>query len=169
VQTVVDCAMSRPLREAVIIADSALRVKRVSLEELQREAVRLAHHPGGPRLRRVLDLVDPASGSVLESALRVLLAQHGYHPESQVSLLDANERLIGRVDFLFRSERLVIECDGRRWHDPEDARERDRVRGNELERAAWRLLRVTWDEVLFRPAHVLGLVQDCLEPWPFAA
>jgi len=167
--TVVDCAWTRPLREAVVIADSALRKKLVSLEQLQRYVDAHAGHPDARSLGRVLDLVDPASGSVLESLLRFLLATHGLRPDSQVTLTDGAGARIGRVDFLFRDERLVVECDGRLWHDPEDARQRDRVRGNELERAAWRLLRLTWDEVVHRPEHVLSLVRDCLLPWPAAA
>lgn len=169
VATVIDCALSRPLLEAVVIADSALRTHRIDVAELRCEIARYAHHPRGPRLRRVLDLVDPASGSVLESVLRVLLLQHGLVPESQVVLTDAAGRFIGRVDFLLRAQRLVIECDGRRWHDPEDARARDRVRDNELERAAWRLVRVTWAEIVHHPERVMALVRDCLEPWPAAA
>ena len=168
-ETVLDCAVTRPLREAVVIADSALRSGRVTLPELEELADQHVHHPRAHRLRRVLALVDPSCGSVLESLLRVLLHQHGLLPESQVNLRDAHGQLIGRVDFLFRDLRLVIECDGRRWHDPEDARERDRVKGNELERAAWRLIRVSWYDVVHRPDHVVQLVQDCLKPWPLAA
>jgi very-short-patch-repair endonuclease len=167
--TVLDCALTLPLREAVVIADSAMRTRLVSHEELERLAEDLAHHPRGARLRRVLDLVDPEAGSVLESLLRVILRQHGLVPESQVTLEGRDGHRIGRVDFLFRTERLVIECDGRRWHDPEDARERDRVRDNELERAAWRLLRVTWAEVVHHPERVVEIIRDCLVPWPVAA
>jgi very-short-patch-repair endonuclease len=167
--TVADCAFTRPLHEAVVVADSALRTCRVSLQELERVTEAAAQHPQGRRLRHVLDLVDPASGSVLESLCRLLLVQHGLRPESQVTLADRLGRTIGRVDFLFRNERLVVECDGRRWHDPSDARERDRVRDNELERAGWRLVRVTWHDVVHRPDYVMQLVQDCLAPWPNAA
>lgn len=166
VETVVHCALTRPLREAVVIADSALRG---GLELAELHTALTAARPSALRLRRVLALVDPDSGSVLESVLRVLLAQHGLVPESQVNLYDAQGRLIGRVDFLFRDQRLVVECDGRRWHDPDDARERDRLRDNELERAAWRLVRLTWSDVVHRPERALALVRDCLTPWPVAA
>lgn len=167
--TVLDCAATRPLAEAVVIADSALRQGAVTLAELQEAQRGWEGKPGARRLREVIDLVDPDSGSVLESLVRVLLAEHGLRPESQVTVFSARGKRIGRVDFLFREERLVIECDGRRWHDPEDARERDRIRDNELERAAWRLVRVTWAEVMHDPARVVELVGDCLRPWPAAA
>jgi very-short-patch-repair endonuclease len=169
VTTVVDCALNRPLREAVVIADSALRAGAVTLDGLRELSGSLVHHPRGHRLRRVLDLADPSAASVLESLARLLFLQHGLSPEAQVSLRDARGRFIGRVDFLFRDQRLVIECDGRRWHDPEDARARDRVRDNELERAGFRLLRLTWNDIVHRPQYVIALVRDCLEPSPVAA
>lgn len=169
VATVLDCALTRPTVEAVAIADSAIRVGAVTFEALQHAFRAWSGKPGASRVRRVLALLDPATGSVLESMLRVHLAQNGMRPESQVSLLDRRGKLIGRVDFLFREQRLVVECDGRRRHDPEDARERDRVRDNELERAGWRLLRVTWSDVMHHPDSVISLVRDCLELQPLAA
>ena len=169
VETVLDCAQQRPLREAVVVLDSALRSGRVTPSEVRQAVEREEVRPGGPRLRRVVGLADPASESVLESLLRLLLSQHGLFPESQVEVRDARGALIGRVDFLFRDQRLVVECDGRRWHDPADAREQDRIRDNELERAAWRLVRVTWEDVVHHPARVVALVRDCLQPWPVAA
>ena len=93
----------------------------------------------------------------------MLLHQHGMHPDSQVVLERLHGGRLGRVDFCFRDQRLVIECDGRRWHDLEDARDKDRRRDNELERAGWRLVRVTWEEVVERPQDVVRLVRDCLD------
>ena len=162
VETVLHCALSRPLREAVVVADSALRTGRVRLDELTAAVAAWAGRPRAARLRRVLALVDPRSGSVLESVLRVLMALDGLHPISQVTLLDSHQRRIGIVDFWFLAARLVVECDGRRWHDPQDARDRDRVRDNETTRIGCRTLRFTWDDVLGEPAHVLAVIRDCL-------
>lgn len=164
--TVVHCALTRPLREAVVIADSALRSRKITLSQLQRAVLSVPRDARARRLRRVVDLVDPLSASVLETLTRLLFVEHGLSPETQVVLVDAEARFIGRVDFLFREQRLVVECDGRRWHDPDDARARDRSRDNELERAAWRLLRITWADVVHRPHDVIRLVLDCLQPWP---
>lgn len=161
-QTVVDCAASRPLREAVVVADSALRKGLVTIEEL---VAGLSLPPGSryaARLRRVLALVDPASGSVLESVLRVLFVLNGLHPLTQVTLHGRDGYRIGTVDFWFRAARLIVECDGRRWHDPDDARDRDRVRDNETTRIGCHTLRFTWDDVLRRPGYVLSTVRDCL-------
>ena len=92
----------------------------------------------------------------------MLLVTHGLHPATQVTLFDAHGRPLGRVDFWFRAARLIVECDGRRWHDPADARESDRRRDIGTTRIGCRMLRFTWDEVVTCPGDVLAAVGDCL-------
>lgn len=159
--TVLDIARQRPRREGVVAVDSALRRRLVTVEELVARARRDKHVPGQGKVLAVLALVDPKSGSVLESLCRVLLAAHGLHPTTQLRVHGA-PGLIGRVDFAFEEQRVVLECDGRRWHDPDDPRCKDRWRDNELTRAGWRVLRVTWDDVVHSPAYVVQLVRDTL-------
>ena len=162
VDTVLDCCLDRPMQEAVVIADSALRRELVSLEELVEAVAARGRCSGSRKLRRLLTLVDPRSGSVLESLLRHLLNTHGLWPESQVELSQRDGRRIGRVDFCFTAQRLVVECDGRRWHDPEDARDADRRRDNGLARTGWLVLRFTWDDVRHSQSYVVACVQDAL-------
>lgn len=168
-RTVLDCARTRPLREAVVIADSALRVGLFTVDELVTAVAAEAGKPGCRKLRRLLELVDPDSGSVLESLFRVLVVEAGLVPVSQFIVRTRSGAAVGRFDFCFELQRLIVECDGRRWHDPEDVRDKDRRPGNELERLRWRLLRVTWAEVVHQPEYVLQLVKDCLEPATVAA
>lgn len=167
--TVVECALTRPLREAVVIADSALRRGLITLDELVAAVGARSRRPGARRLRRVLEFVDPACESVLESLFRVLALEHGLHPESQVTVRRPGGGRVGRFDFCFRQQRLIVECDGRRWHDPEDVREKDRRKDNELARLRWRLLRITWDDVVHHPDYVGRLLKDCLAPQDTAA
>lgn len=165
--TVLDCMRSLKLDEAVVVCDSALRSGQVTMSELRAAAHRLRGHRHATRARRVLDLADPLSGSVLESVLRVLLVQAGLTDfRTQRVIRDAHGRYILRVDFCFGSHGLVIEADGSRWHpDPL----RDRKLDNRLVAAGWRVLRFTWAEVVHDPAAVLELVraavtsgrQDC--------
>lgn len=161
VDTVLDCATSRPMREAVVLADSALRRGLVTVEELVAEVGRRRGHRDGARWRRLLHLVDDRSGSVLESVLRYLLVLHGYRPESQY-VVRRGTLLVGRFDFCLEQARVIVECDGRRWHDPEDVRQKDRQKANALTRQGWRLLRFSWDEVLHSPAYVLACLADCV-------
>jgi very-short-patch-repair endonuclease len=162
-RTVLDIAGARPLTEAVVVADSALRTGRVTLDDLQAAAALRARAASAEQVRRVVRWVDARSGSVLESLLRVLLAQHGILvPRTQFVVLDGDGSFVGRVDFAWPVERLIVETDGRRWHDPADARERDRLRTNAYARLGWAVLRFTWADVVHEPATVVAAVRACL-------
>jgi very-short-patch-repair endonuclease len=153
VQTVVDCALDLPLLEAVVVADGALRAEHVSLEDLRVAAADLSGLADASRVRRVLSLCDPASGSVLESVLRVRMVLAGVSGfVSQKLLRDLPGRHL-RVDFCFVGLGLVIEVDGRKWH-PDPAR--DQARDNALAALGWRVLRYTWREVLDEAETVLA-------------
>ena len=165
VQTVVDCALTLPLAEAVVVADSALRSGHVTEDYLVRAVDARRGTKGAKRLRRVLELADPHSGSVLESLLRVLLVTRGLTPPVSQRVITDARGFIGRVDLCWPDHRLVVECDGRRWHDPEDARDADRLRDNRLTVASWRVLRFTWAQVVHDPETVVAQVGAALAGW----
>ena len=164
VDTVLHCAIKLPMREAVTIADSAMRAKSVTLKELK-DAV-AAHHGkrGYRRMRKVIAWSDPKCESVLESAFRVLVLEAGLaRPQSQLVIGNA------RVDFCWVALRVVVEVDGRRFHDPEDTRNKDRRRDHALVSTSWRVLRFTWAEVVHDPEYVVGIVKAALAGWMAAA
>lgn len=159
-QTVVDLALDRPLLEAVVACDSALRARGVTLAGLRAHVGRLRGRREAARLARVLDLADPECGSVLESVLRVRMVQDGITGFStQLLISDHVGQHVLRADFAFAQARLVVEVDGARWH--EDAL-RDRGRDNALACAGWRVLRFTWAEVVHEPAMVLAQIRAAL-------
>ena len=161
VTTVLDCVRRLRHQEAVVLVDSALRSGQVSLAELRAAASALRGQRHVARVRRALDMCDPESGSVLESALRVELVEAGVTGfATQQVIRDAAGRYVRRVDFCFEQQRLVIEADGARWH-PDAAR--DRVLVNRLVAAGWRVLRFTWSEVVHDPAATVALVRAALE------
>lgn len=162
-RTVVDCAEVLPLREAVTVTDSALRSGRVCLPDLARAVAERRSTGSAEQARRVVRWADPRCGSVLESLLRVLLLQQGLlAPETQYVVRSSAGLFVGRVDFCWPGARLIVEADGHRWHDPEDARDRDRRRSNEFGRLGWTLLRFTWADVVHAPDWVVATVRDCL-------
>ena len=79
-RTVLDLCRTLPLAEAVATADSALRRGAVTVTQLRAMLCDLPAGRGRARVGRVLSLVDPCCGSVLESLLRVLLARAGLRP-----------------------------------------------------------------------------------------
>jgi very-short-patch-repair endonuclease len=63
-----------------------------------------------------------------------------------------NVRVAGLlVDAYWPQQRLVVECDSRRWHASWAARRNDHARDAKLQLAGFATLRVTWVEVRHRP------------------
>lgn len=161
-RTVLDLCRVLPFVHAVVAADSAMRLTLVHSDELV-SALTAVRGRGAERLRRVAGGVDPASGSVLESLLRVLLWSSLLpRPVSQYVVRDQHGAFLARVDFCWPALRLVVEADGFAYHSDRAAYRRDRDRLNDLERLGWRVLRFTWEDVVSRPEHVLGLISECL-------
>ena len=69
---------------------------------------------------------------------------------------------IGRVDLLWERERVVVELDGDRFHGSRLQRDADRQRDNALMAAGWRVLRITWDDLVDRPEGVVAWIRDAL-------
>jgi len=61
-----------------------------------------------------------------------------------------------RRDFVWPQARVVVEIDGRAYHDTTHAFEQDRLRGNEVTLAGWIHLRFTRRRVVFRGKEVEG-------------
>ncbi len=62
-------------------------------------------------------------------------------------------------DMLFKSERLIVEIDGRQFHSDRAAFEADRRREDELVKAGWTVLRFTW-AMLEDPDWVVETLQS---------
>ncbi len=162
-RTVLDLARSLPMAEAVATADSALRSSLVTIEELRAALVALPGGRGRTQVARVVALVDPRSGSVLESLLRVLLAAHGLRPPTSQYLVRARDGgRIGRVDFAWPEQRLVVEVDGFAFHADRRSYRADRRRGNALVQAGWSVLRFSWEDVVQHPEYVVQCVRAVL-------
>jgi hypothetical protein len=74
---------------------------------------------------------------------------------------EVNVRLHGlEVDLLWRAARLVVELDSREHH--EVAFERDRRRDGTLVARGWRVLRLTWRQVVNDPAWVVEVLSGCV-------
>ncbi len=92
--------------------------------------------------------------------LRLLAAAGLPEPKRQVDLDD--RRWLGRVDFLYEDQRLVIEVDGGWWHEGPLEVRHDKLRTAGLVAAGFRVLPVTEDLVKRRPDEVVRLVRDAL-------
>lgn len=112
-RTVIDCFRQHRLRNALAIADGALRNGGTTLEELREMRVFQRRWPGVRLADEGLDLADPLRESWLESASVAVAWRRGFaRPESQVHIHDLDGKFVARVDLLWRAEGVVGECDG---------------------------------------------------------
>jgi Protein of unknown function (DUF559) len=102
---------------------------------------------GVARLRALAETVDGAPPrSELERRFLALVAREGLpRPETGVLIEIGNQLL--ECDCVWREQRLIVELDGRKYHDTAIAFERDRVRDRLLLAAGWHVVRVTWSQV----------------------
>jgi hypothetical protein len=107
-------------------------------------------------------LVDAGVESWLERRFLELLRGAGLpRPECQV-VFSENSRVIARVDFLFRSSRLVIEVSGRKGHVTDAERLKDAHRRNALQRAGYTVLEFLTTDVVRNPAYVMEEIRQVL-------
>jgi hypothetical protein len=138
------------LRRAV---REAMARKRVSIGELT--AVR--GRKGGRNLTRILADGYTPTRSELEDAVLDLIERGGLAKPL------INVRNHARVPD-FRWGELVVEADGAAWHDHKLAREDDVARQAELEAQGYRVLRVTWKQVIGAPAQTLARLRAAGAP-----
>ena len=159
-RTLYDLAAALPLVEAVAYADAALHAGKVSPAELEARAEATAGRKGARRFRRVLNLVEPAAESPMETRLRLLLVLGGLpRPLAQATLRDHLGAAIGRVDLYYPDQRLAIEFDGEVHRDSlvSDLRRQNRIVGS-----GCTLLRFSGADVLGRPQAVVAEVRAAL-------
>ncbi|MDP9293551.1 MAG: DUF559 domain-containing protein [Actinomycetota bacterium] len=116
-------------------------------------------HRGAKALRAVATRHDAPALTRSEAEIRVLaLVEAARLPRPA-----GNVRLHGyEVDLLWRPERLVAEVDGYAFHSTRAAFERDRRRDAELQTAGYRVLRVTWRQIVEEPEALVATLSVAL-------
>lgn len=110
-RTLQDLCRVLTFMHAVVAADSALRQGLVGEIDL-RGRLDAARGHGSARPRAVARALDPLSGSVLETLLRLLLLEVLPAPLSQFEVRDRLGVFVARVDLCWPDVRLVVEADG---------------------------------------------------------
>jgi very-short-patch-repair endonuclease len=159
VRTVLDSAGLLPFREALAVADSALRLDLVGEEELVREAA-ARKGPASAGGRRVAAAASADAANPFESALRGTLLEAGLVLVPQVEIVTAGLR--ARADLAEPRSRLVVEGDSFTHHGTRAGFTRDCRRYDELVRARWTVLRFTWEQVMFEPDWVAAVTAEVL-------
>jgi very-short-patch-repair endonuclease len=157
---VLDCGRTLPLAEALAVADSALHRQIVGKPELVSAAAQL-RGPHCRRIQRVAQLADGRPESVLESALRAILIEagiEGFVPQVTV----ADGAFSARLDLGHPLLRIGLEADGFEHHGTRRALVRDCRRHVNLTIRGWRLLRFSWEDVMYDPDWVVAAVRQAI-------
>ena len=148
------------LRAGLIAADAALARALVTAGDLV-SALALSGLAG--EAARAVEMANGLAESPGESWSRLVFAGLGMPtPEQQVEIRDASGRLVGRVDFLFRAQRTIVEFDGRIKYEGADGRDalfREKRREDALRSLGYQVVRLTWRD-LRDPALVERLIKE---------
>ena len=157
------------LEPALVQANHFLHAGQMSLEELHRFTRTALTWPGSLAAESLWRLATPLIESVGETRTYLAMWRHGVPlPDCQVDIADANGVFIGRVDFAWCKERVIVEFDGlskyaivRPGEDPAAALVREKLREDALRANGWTVIRLTWAD-LNRPEAMAARIRNAL-------
>lgn len=158
-RSLLDLAAVAPRSVLERLIEEALVQNVVSSGELLAMAERGAGRRGVPLFREVVDLLDEPlfTRSEAERKLASLCRSAGL-PLPRMNV----HRAGWEVDAVWDAQRLVVEVDGRQFHDTAPQFERDRRKDGELMLAGYRVLRITWRRLTREPEQVIALLASAL-------
>jgi hypothetical protein len=159
-RTVVDLARVSEFRAGVVVADSALRAKLATKDELRSVVADCRRWPGLCRASEVVEFSDGASESALESISRVAFRDHGIPPPELQVWVGGDDGWEGRADFLWRRYRTIGEADGAmKYAEPSRAISQLR-RDARMRAAGFEVVHFTWNEILRVPGQVAAALRE---------
>lgn len=158
-RTLLDLAEVLTQRELERAFDELLLQRLVRVWELAELLQRTTGRVGGPQVAALLERQGGPTRTRSEAEERFLaLIRAALLPDPEV-----NVRIHGyEVDFLWRSQRLVVEIDGFRFHSTRGAFENDRRKDATLRAAGLTVMRVTWNHMAKEPYAVIARVAQAL-------
>jgi hypothetical protein len=167
VRTIIDLAGVYRRNRMVETLDWALTARRLDMPLLIDEFNEMARsgRRGAALLRPlILERADGLSvpASVLERRMMELIAGSDLPMPVLQWSPPWGGSLIGRVDFAYPEERLVIEVDGRRWHTRVKDFSIDPRRDQLAIMSGWIVERFPWKQVDQRPDEVIDTIRESL-------
>lgn len=149
-------------RPALLAVTDQLLKEKGARDDLDRQLRLRPSGRGSARCRDVLPLGDHRAGSPLESWTRWLMYEAGLPmPDLQGEIHDAEGWFVGRADFVWWAQKVLVEFDGDHHRD-RTTWVSDVRRQNALVAAGWTILRFTSADVLGRPAYVIAAIRAAL-------
>lgn len=184
-RSAVDYALVLQVEQAVAVLDAAVRlisgmleperdVRRAVLDDMTTsQAMRslvaatkgMESRHGATVLRRALELVNPASESVLESISRVNMVRGRLPVPECGQPVRGTDGVLYWCDFLWRSQRVIGEADGMAKYTALDDLRREKARQEALANAGWTVIRWNWAEGVVHPKVMQGRLRQALLRW----
>jgi hypothetical protein len=165
-QTAADALRTWSGWDSVSLLDAAIAAGQLTLG--WQDAIVTAVHGqrGAVAARRRALLADGRSQSPLETRVRLIAGERGRPPdELQYEVRDRRGVLLGYGDLAWHlpdGRVLIVECDGKAWHESPAAVLRDRRRGNDFSAVGGiDVVRFTWDDTR-RPSYIRHVLDQHL-------
>lgn len=160
-RTLLDIAGVVPFGVLERAVNQAQVLEILDFDEVQQAIGRAGRKRGVRSLRAIIERVDPdrltLTASFLEAEMLRLLRAHAL-PEPEVNIFLTGHK----VDFLWRSSRLVVETDGDRFHSTPLDRDSDRRRDRELGLAGFQVLRFGYRDLRDTPELAIAQIRRAL-------
>jgi very-short-patch-repair endonuclease/predicted transcriptional regulator of viral defense system len=158
-RTIADLAAVTRLRDVEKTLDQAQVLEVFDLASLTDQTTRHPSKPGTRRLKRALARHDPNGAppeSEFERRAEALLRGARLPPHRrQFWIQPSDGGPAVRADFAWPERKVILEADGRKVHGTRRAFESDRLRDQRLAADGWRIIRVTWWQLLHDRAGII--------------
>ncbi len=166
-RSVLDAAALLTVSQLDAVVDSVIRKRLTTLDQLVClvAGVGTAGRAGMGTLRRLLEERDPGArvpDSTFNRLVGSLLVATGLPAPQYEFEVWHESRLVGRADLAYPQQRLLIECDGARWHHNRRSFAADPRRRNALVLAGYQVLNFTWDDYANRRNQIARSVAAAL-------
>lgn len=160
------CASLLPLDDVVIMGDALAGrwspfdpAREIPIARLTAAVERWGRRRGAQRLREALGWMRPNVWSPKETELRLLIVRAGLPEPSELNgrVTDAEGRVLGHGDLVYRRQKKVIEYEGDHHRSDKGQWRRDVQRYESFHDAGWRVLRVTDDDLVAPTALIARL------------
>jgi very-short-patch-repair endonuclease len=163
-RTLLDLADVVNRRTLERVCDQAEVMRIFDGRALEQVLARAAGRRGTPILRSILqehEIGATVTESELEERFLALCAQARIARPRVNAWIALDEGAV-KADFLWPEQRLVLETDGRRVHGSRRAFEQDRRRDQRLLLAGYRVVRLTWRQLVDNPDQIATLITALL-------
>ncbi len=139
-RTLVDLADVLPWRAFRGLVD---HLPSVRLDKLKEAQARAPFRVGAPRVTRLIEADDAHTKSEFERRFLTFVQTHGIRRPDHL-----NHDVAGhKADAVYVAERLVVELDGRAYHERRAQMRADRHRDTDYQLAGYLILRLVWDDL----------------------